>query len=109
MLLPVDCMDREDMLGGIDRDAFEFHSGGLSWQFHRPNVGTFDAVGPSTPTDGFRRTGPKHGCGMGLPLHQAGFPVRQFDRLPSLAIASLLLGEDERSGSLRRSPVSRVV
>src|SRR3954452_12867828 len=52
MLLPVDSMDREDMLGGIDRDAFEFHSGGLSWQFHRPNVGTFDAVGPSTPTDG---------------------------------------------------------
>src|SRR5215213_283246 len=54
MLLPVDSMDRENMLGGIDRDAFEFHSGGLSWQFHRPNVGTFDAVGPSTPTDGIR-------------------------------------------------------
>src|SRR3954452_10476029 len=57
MLLPVDSMDREDMLGGIDRDAFEFHSGGLSWQFHRPNVGTFDAVGPSTPTDGVRCPG----------------------------------------------------
>src|SRR5215213_4536282 len=58
MLLPVDSMDREDMLGGIDRDAFEFHSGGLSWQFHRPNVGTFDAVGPSTPTDGIRNPVP---------------------------------------------------
>jgi hypothetical protein len=48
------------MLGGIDRDAFEFHSGGLSWQFHRPNVGTFDAVGPSTPTDGIHGRHPNN-------------------------------------------------
>jgi hypothetical protein len=37
--------------------------------------------------DGVRRTSPKHGCGMEVPLQQAGFPVRRFDRLPSLASA----------------------
>ena len=53
--------------------------------------------------DGFRRTGPKHGCGFGKPLQQAGCPVRRFDRLPSPASALLLLG-GERSGGLRRPP-----
>lgn len=39
--------------------------------------------------DGFHRTGPKHGCGFGKPLHQAGYPVRRLDRLPSPASALL--------------------
>jgi hypothetical protein len=45
--------------------------------------------------DGVRRTSPKHGCGMEVPLQQAGFPVRRFDRLPSLAFCPLLRGDDE--------------
>jgi hypothetical protein len=49
--------------------------------------------------DGFRRTGPEHGCGFGKPLHRPGFPVRRLDRLPSPASALWPLG-GERSGGL---------
>jgi len=65
----------------------------------------FMTAGP----DGFRRTTPKHGCGINAPLHHSGFPVRRFDRLPSPASALLLLGGDERLGGLRRAPVGRAV
>jgi len=44
-----------------------------------------------------------------MPLRQTGCFVRRFDRLPSPTVALLLLGDDERSGDLRRAPVSRAV
>src|SRR3954453_19515115 len=59
--------------------------------------------------DGFRRTTLKQGCGIEMPLHHAGWFVRRLDRLPSLTVTLLLLGDDERSGGLRRAPVSRAV
>ncbi len=44
-----------------------------------------------------------------MPLQHAGCLVRRFDRLPSPPFALLLLGDDERSGGLRRAPVGRAV
>jgi hypothetical protein len=75
MLLRVDSVDREDMLGGIDRDTFKVPRGrAFSWFVHRPNGGTFDAVGfgPSTPIMGSakdhnNRTACGGRCASGVP------------------------------------------
>ncbi len=71
--------------------------------------GLLDAAQMTAGPDGFRRASPKQNCGVDAPLYQAGFLARRFDRLPSLAIALLSLGDDERSGGHRLAPISRFV
>lgn len=47
--------------------------------------------------------------GVKAPVSQSGYLARRFDRIPSLAIANLLRGDDERLGSPRHAPVGRFV
>ena len=53
----IDPVNREDMLGGVDRDSLEFHRAALSSDWlNDPHPGTSGAVGPSTPTNPARFT-----------------------------------------------------
>ena len=65
--------------------------------------GLFDAARLIAGSDGLRRASLKHFYDVQAPVRQSGYLARRFDRMPSLAIAHVPRGDEERSGGLQHT------